>query len=165
MYQRWCWERERKESLGLGQPPGSEFIIFEDEMKAEEGRGEEGQGEEEAKVEEYRCRRCRTPLGNSTFRVEHEPRPPPSKKHSSYPFNKQEECAHLFLTPLSWMRPTLAEGNLEGRLECPNQRCRQNVGKYAWQGMKCSCGEWVVPGISVGRGRVDVTVVKRKGRI
>ena len=81
MYQRWCWERERKESLGLGQPPGSGFIIFEDEMKAEEGRGEEGQGEEEAKVEEYRCRRCRTPLGNSTFRVEHEPRLPPRRQN------------------------------------------------------------------------------------
>lgn len=64
------------------------------------------------------------------------------------------------------MRPTLAEGNLEGRLECPNGKCGQNVGKYAWQGMKCSCGEWVVPGISVGRGRVDVVNVvgrKKKG--
>lgn len=54
------------------------------------------------------------------------------------------------------MRPVLSQGNLEGRLECPNARCRQNVGKYAWQGMKCSCGEWVVPGISIGRGKVDV---------
>lgn len=178
-YQRWCWERARKESLQLGQPPGSEFIVFEDEVVGEEekDRGGEvegkGEGEKENKegektkmVEEYRCRRCRTSLGNSHFRIPHTPPAPPPRNHNN---NKNtaadtaRECSHLFLSPLSWMRPTLSEGNLEGRLECPNGKCGQNVGKYAWQGMKCSCGEWVVPGISVGRGRVDV-VGRKEGR-
>ncbi|KAI4234750.1 MAG: hypothetical protein LQ349_003591 [Xanthoria aureola] len=179
-YQRWCWERARKESLQLGQPPGSEFIVFEDEVAGEEkdrggeieGEKEEGEkGEKNAEtVEEYRCRRCRTSLGNSHFRIPHTPPPlPPSRNHNknkSTTADTAPACAHLFLSPLSWMRPTLAEGNLEGRLECPNGKCGQNVGKYAWQGMKCSCGEWVVPGISVGRGRVDVVNVvgrKKKG--
>jgi len=62
-------------------------------------------------------------------------------------------CAHYFLDPLSWMRPELEQGRLEGRFECP--KCKTNVGKYAWQGMQCSCGEWVVPGISLARGRID----------
>lgn len=53
------------------------------------------------------------------------------------------------------MRPELEQGKLEGRLECPNQKCRNNVGKYAWQGMQCSCGEWIVPGISLAKGRID----------
>lgn len=53
------------------------------------------------------------------------------------------------------MRPELEQGKLEGRLECPKRTCGANVGKYAWQGMRCSCGVWVVPGISVARGRVD----------
>ena len=53
------------------------------------------------------------------------------------------------------MRPELEQGKLDGRLECPNARCGTNVGKYAWQGMRCSCGKWVVPGISLARGRVD----------
>jgi dual specificity phosphatase 12 len=53
------------------------------------------------------------------------------------------------------MRPELEQGKLEGRLECPNQKCRANVGKYAWQGMQCSCGGWVVPGISLSKGRID----------
>ena len=110
-------------------------------------------------LEEYRCRRCRTSVGNSNFLVPHTPRPPPRKNRSSTP----QECAHLFLSPLSWMRDTLSEGHIEGRLNCPNAKCGQNVGKYAWQGMKCSCGEWVVPGISVGRGRVDIVVVGRRG--
>jgi dual specificity phosphatase 12 len=51
------------------------------------------------------------------------------------------------------MRPELEQGKLEGRLECP--KCHTNVGKYAWQGMQCSCGEWVVPGISLAKGRID----------
>lgn len=62
-------------------------------------------------------------------------------------------CAHYFMDPLSWMRPELEQGKLEGRLECP--KCHANVGKYAWQGMQCSCSEWVVPGISLAKGRVD----------
>lgn len=62
-------------------------------------------------------------------------------------------CSHYFLDPMSWMREELEQGKLEGRLECP--KCQSNVGKYAWQGMKCSCGAWIVPGISLARGRVD----------
>jgi dual specificity phosphatase 12 len=51
------------------------------------------------------------------------------------------------------MRPELEQGKLEGRLECP--KCHTNVGKYAWQGMQCSCGVWVLPGISLSKGRID----------
>lgn len=59
------------------------------------------------------------------------------------------------------MRPELEQGKLEGRLECP--KCRTNVGKYAWQGMRCSCSEWVVPGISLTKARIDE--VKSRGAI
>lgn len=64
-----------------------------------------------------------------------------------------QACAHYFLDPLSWMRPELEQGKLEGRLECP--KCHTNVGKYAWQGMQCSCNEWIVPGISLSKSRID----------
>ncbi|KAL8718719.1 MAG: hypothetical protein Q9225_004183 [Loekoesia sp. 1 TL-2023] len=160
LYQRWCYKREVERSKKAEQAPGSEFIVFEDEAPPDEenddgkpkwdidSEEDEGKDEETAK-EEYRCRRCRTQLGNSSYLVLHTPRNTSST-----------QCAHLFLHPLSWMRPVLSQGNLDGRLECPNARCKQNVGKYAWQGMKCSCGEWVVPGISIGRGKVDV--VRRK---
>jgi dual specificity phosphatase 12 len=71
------------------------------------------------------------------------------------PVAPKKDCAHYFLDPLSWMRPELEQGKLEGRLECPNLKCKSNVGKYAWQGMQCSCSEWVVPGISLSKGRID----------
>lgn len=51
------------------------------------------------------------------------------------------------------MRSTLEKSQLEGRLECP--KCSSNVGKYAWQGLQCSCGDWVVPGISLTKARID----------
>ena len=62
-------------------------------------------------------------------------------------------CSHYFLDPLAWMRDELEKGLLDGRLECP--KCKSNIGRYAWQGMRCSCGAWIVPGISIARGRVD----------
>ncbi|KAI4116091.1 MAG: hypothetical protein LQ345_003426 [Seirophora villosa] len=189
LYQRWCYQREVKRSRAAAQAPGSEFIVFEDETAAPaeedkptweiEGGKEMAGGKEEEKEgerEEYRCRRCRTQLGDSTYRVPHTPRHTANSSHNgkkkkgaassatTTTTTATPPCAHLFLTPLSWMRPVLSQGNLDGRLECPNAKCGQNVGKYAWQGMQCSCGEWVVPGISVARGKVDVVAVGvRKG--
>jgi dual specificity phosphatase 12 len=59
------------------------------------------------------------------------------------------------------MRPALEEGLLQGRLECPNSKCGAQLGRYAWQGIKCSCGAWVCPAFSVLKSRID-EVVKRK---
>lgn len=70
-------------------------------------------------------------------------------------------CTHHFIHPLSWMRATLEKEELSGRLECPNTKCGALVGRYAWQGMRCSCGVWVVPGFSLQGARVD-EVIKRK---
>ncbi|KAI4125388.1 MAG: hypothetical protein LQ338_004281 [Usnochroma carphineum] len=193
LYQRWCYKREVQRSRERKEAVSSEFIVFEDEAAAapagemsspssslekprwdiaegrsqgqdggnDEGKQEDTSGEKEGggeEEEEYRCRRCRTQLGRSGYRIPHTP--PRGNKAN----NHNPQCAHLFLQPLSWMREVLSQGNLEGRLECPNVRCRQNVGKYGWQGMKCSCGEWVVPGISLGRGKVDVVVVRKRDR-
>lgn len=59
------------------------------------------------------------------------------------------------------MRPELEQGKLDGRLECP--KCKTNVGKYAWQGMQCSCGDWVVPGISLAKGKIDEMKARPQG--
>ena len=57
------------------------------------------------------------------------------------------------------MRPELELRKLEGRLDCP--KCCAKVGSYAWYGLRCSCGAWVVPGISIARGRADEVPVRR----
>ena len=84
-----------------------------------------------------RCRRCRRALADSRFFAAH----------------GGARCAHRWVEPLAWMGGELARGAATGRLECPKCRCK--VGSYAWRGMQCSCGEWVVPALSLARGKVD----------
>lgn len=151
-YQRWLFERLVRESTDVGQAP--ESIRFEDETNPPQ------EGATDYKI---LCRKCRRSLATSAYVVPHEPKTTPAPQdtlHSaieSIPSTKQSaklnQCAHLFVDPLSWMRDELEQGRLDGRLECP--KCRSNVGKYAWQGMKCSCGKWIVPGISLSRSKVD----------
>ena len=96
----------------------------------------------------------RRTLATSQYLVEHTPTPIINdQSEDRSPPGKPANCAHFFLDPLSWMRPELEQGKLDGRLECP--KCRTNVGKYAWQGMQCSCSGWVIPGVSLSKSRID----------
>ena len=164
------------------------MIRFEDEMRAvpshQESEGKQTEEDSDAKGAaemEYRCRKCRRSLATSSYLIPHVPRPkqlldaasssPMSIPTARGPISSlsaqvtvpPQQCAHLFLEPLSWMRQELEQGKLDGRLECPNPKCKTNVGKYAWQGMRCSCGEWIIPGISLARGRVDELKLKTNG--
>lgn len=98
-----------------------------------------------------RLRMNRRPLATSQYVLSHHSGS--INKNEKSTTRSPQNCAHYFLDPLSWMRPELEQGKLEGRLECP--KCHNNVGKYAWQGMQCSCNEWVVPGISLSKSRID----------
>lgn len=59
------------------------------------------------------------------------------------------------------MRPELEQAKLDGRLECP--KCKANVGKYAWQGMRCNCGDWVLPAISLSKSKIDEVKSRPQG--
>lgn len=160
LYKRWLYQRTVEASVAAGVAPEVSELRFGDEgnptpmnLAAEEGSADQESGKHPAEpIISYRCRRCRTPLATSAYLVPHNPKGPAAS----------QPCAHLHLTPLSWMRPELEQGKLEGRLECPNQKCGQSVGRYAWQGMKCSCEEWVVPGMTLGRGKVDEVKERRR---
>ncbi|KAH4927970.1 protein-tyrosine-phosphatase [Parastagonospora nodorum] len=142
-YQRWVYQREIELSRACGQAPEADKIRFEDEHVADQNTGFE-----------LRCRKCRRALATSQYLLKHtSPSTKDDESIDALVIAPTKDCAHYFLDPLSWMRPELEQGKLEGRLECP--KCSTNVGKYAWQGMQCSCGEWVVPGISLLKGRID----------
>ena len=143
-------------------------IRFEDEASnASESTPSSG---EETKI---RCRKCRTVLASKSFIAPHAPK-----------LKSTSACGHIFLHPISWMRPALSTpdpesnsgpaisftsssssaddyeisvpGPMSGRLTCPNAKCGgTNIGKFAWQGMKCTCGEWITPAFALARGRVD----------
>ena len=110
-------------------------------------------------------------LATTPFIIPHEQQLP--RKPTGRPL--PAHCAHIFLHPLTWMRESLypsstdpqdtsssheysgsPEAPLSGRLTCPNSSCGCNIGKFAWQGMRCSCGIWVTPAIAVVRAKVDI---------
>lgn len=103
---------------------------------------------------DIKCRKCRWLVAKSNFIIRH--RPPPHRDPTA-----GEACAHIFLHPLSWMKGALGEGTLDGRLTCPNPKCGANIGKFAWQGLRCSCGGWVTPGFGVGKAKVDEVPVRK----
>ncbi|KAJ5787233.1 hypothetical protein N7457_002223 [Penicillium paradoxum] len=163
VYKRWLYRRDVEESVACGRAPELKSVRFEDELpvKPETATGP---------TIEIRCRKCRTKLATSAFAIPHE-----QEKRNTAKSSATAECGHVFLHPLTWMRPSLfpseneAEGErdttygahpddapLSGRLTCPNPVCGSNVGKFAWQGLRCSCGGWVVPAIGLTKARVDM---------
>ncbi|TKA64111.1 hypothetical protein B0A49_06787 [Cryomyces minteri] len=150
-YQRWLYRREIELGRACGQAPEADKIRFEDEH-----------ANGSAAVDfDIRCRKCRRPLATSQYLIPHAPKQVEEHGPISSSTATKATCAHYFVDPLSWMRPELEQGKLDGRLECP--KCRTNVGKYAWQGMQCSCGDWVVPGISLAKGRIDEVKSRTSG--
>ena len=102
---------------------------------------------------ELRCKRCRSTLANAGSLL----------KHGTIKGREKPECSHHWLSqPMEWMRQEMEQGKLEGRLACPGQRCTVVVGRYAWQGLRCSCDQWVVPGISLSTGKVDKIIARLK---
>ena len=161
-YQRWLYQREVDLSVACGRAPDT--IRFEDEAAP---------GSPDRHDVEIRCRKCRRSLATNQYVVAHAPTPTSPMQMAMVPIGAPDPsapapCAHLFLDPLSWMREELEQGRLEGRLLCPNAKCGANVGKYAWQGMRCSCQQWVCPAISLARARVDEirrATPKREGKM
>jgi len=186
LYRRWMNKRKVEESLRTLQAPEMEHIKFEDEAdEEEEGKQMEEvapgvsapTGAEETKTLSHpsqasspqvtiKCRKCRHVIATTPFIIEHTP-PPHRDPNEQRPSQLEgtplppPQCAHLFLHPLSWMREALSEGKMEGRLVCPSKKCGANIGKFAWTGLRCSCGGWVTPGFGINRTKVDEQVNRR----
>ncbi|OJD13385.1 hypothetical protein AJ78_06156 [Emergomyces pasteurianus Ep9510] len=179
LYKRWIYERAVEESVACGRAPEIELVRFEDEH----AESTNDNNEPSDQSTEIKCRKCRRKLATMPFIIPHTQQADKQlpRGHST----PDGPCAHIFLHPLTWMRRSLfpeqdsspttsnsadeykysAGAPLSGRLTCPNAACGANIGKFAWQGMKCNCGKWVVPAIGLARARVDVVDanVKRGG--
>ena len=46
---------------------------------------------------------------------------------------------------MKWMEFFLEDGQMAGRIICPNKKCGAKLGNYDWAGVCCSCKEWVTP--------------------
>ncbi|EFX06605.1 dual specificity phosphatase [Grosmannia clavigera kw1407] len=154
-YQRWAYQKDVQESVQLGRAP--DRLWFGDEAQdtgapvdiAGIAGGTDSSANTKPTGFQLRCKKCRRVLAEPPFIQAHEPTQPPVGNQG---------CPHYFVEPLSWMRPVLAEGALEGRLACPNTVCGALLGRYAWQGFQCSCRTWVCPAFSLQRSKVDQVV-------
>ncbi|KAH7886986.1 hypothetical protein F5I97DRAFT_1936558 [Phlebopus sp. FC_14] len=82
-----------------------------------------------------------------------------SKAAASPPILMNPKCSGYFVEPMKWMEPFLENGELAGKIICPNKKCGVKLGNYDWAGVCCSCKEWVTPGFCIHRSKVDEIVV------
>jgi dual specificity phosphatase 12 len=144
VYQKWLYDRMLQEVRDMRMAPDPQQIRFEDELDANAKRQDDAKKKQNDE-KEVRCKKCRRTLATPQFLVSHTPTGEAASSN----------CAHIFIDTLSWMRPMLEDGALDGRLLCPNTKCGATVGRFAWQGFQCTCKQWVVPAFSLNRSRVD----------
>ncbi|KAF7980552.1 hypothetical protein HWV62_37703 [Athelia sp. TMB] len=76
----------------------------------------------------------------------------------SPPILVNPKCSGYFVEPMKWMQPFLQDGQVAGKIMCPNKKCGAKLGNYEWPGMQCGCREWVTPGFCINRSKVDEIV-------
>ncbi|EPS99548.1 hypothetical protein FOMPIDRAFT_1050581 [Fomitopsis schrenkii] len=77
----------------------------------------------------------------------------------SPPLLANTACSGYFVEPMKWMDSFLQDGQMAGKIVCPNKKCGAKLGNYDWAGVCCSCKQWVVPGFCIHRSKVDEVVV------
>lgn len=73
----------------------------------------------------------------------------------SPPLLNSSTCSSYFTEPLSWMSDQLSDGQIGGKILCPNKRCGAKLGTFDWAGLQCSCGAWIVPAFQLSASKVD----------
>ncbi|KAI0422563.1 protein-tyrosine phosphatase-like protein [Xylaria grammica] len=144
IYQKWLYDGMLREARDMRMAPDAGQIRFEDEVRAQE-KEQDDETVTRTNGKEVRCKKCRRTLATPGFLLSHTPTGQAANSG----------CAHIFVDTLSWMRTALEDGALDGRLVCPNSKCSATVGRFAWQGLQCTCKQWVVPAFSLNRSRVD----------
>ncbi|KAI5172610.1 hypothetical protein NEFER03_1666 [Nematocida sp. LUAm3] len=69
------------------------------------------------------------------------------------PWIRHEECMVLLKEEVP--QETEINGEVQGRITC--KRCKYSLGRFKWQGSKCSCGKWIFPYISIHISSVDIS--------
>ncbi|KAK9456437.1 protein-tyrosine phosphatase-like protein [Dipodascopsis uninucleata] len=152
IYRRWLLRKETEISTANGMAPIPTSYSSVNQLNANKPSDDSKES-----VTELRCKKCRCALAQTSAIVPHIPKSPLRSSQTKIGPGMRSilspQCMHYFLDPVLWMKTELEKGNLEGKLECP--KCKSKVGTYRWQGLKCTCGDWVTPGIVLQRSRVD----------
>ncbi|KAF9559161.1 hypothetical protein CPC08DRAFT_763500 [Agrocybe pediades] len=98
------------------------------------------------------------PLTTSVPSTPNLPSPKPLGNMNSPPIILNPKCSGYFVEPMKWMEFFLSEGQIAGKIICPNKKCGAKLGNYDWAGVCCGCKEWVTPGFCINRSKVDEVV-------
>ncbi|KIY66872.1 phosphatases II [Cylindrobasidium torrendii FP15055 ss-10] len=77
----------------------------------------------------------------------------------SPPIIANPKCSGYFVEAMKWMEPFLHNGEMAGKILCPNKKCNAKLGNFDWAGVCCGCKTWVTPGFCINRSKVDEVVV------
>ncbi|TPX71783.1 hypothetical protein SpCBS45565_g00972 [Spizellomyces sp. 'palustris'] len=111
-----------------------------------------------ASTRRLRCKKCRTDLVSEKHLVVHES----GAGQAAFGYRKRDmtltptasQCASYHIEPVEWIKG-VNDGELEGKIVCPNPKCEAKLGAWSWAGAPCSCGAWVAPSFSIHRNKVD----------
>ncbi|KAF5334993.1 hypothetical protein D9611_010052 [Ephemerocybe angulata] len=84
----------------------------------------------------------------------------PHLDRSGDPILSNPACSGYFVEPLKWMDHFLSAGEHQGKIVCPNPKCKAKLGNYDWSGVGCGCREWVTPGFCINRSKVDEITIR-----
>lgn len=155
-YQHWLYRKDVEESARIGRAPERLWFGDEEGVQHKKVEGADSQTKKQKKIQ-LKCKKCRRKLVDSEYIIPH------AAEGEKPAEDGKSGCQHHFVEPLSWMRPVLEQGALEGRIVCPNVKCGVLVGRYSWQGFKCTCRAWVCPAFSLQESRVDRMIVAEAG--
>lgn len=106
----------------------------------------------------YRCAKCRTPLFDDSELELHDQ----GDGQTNFSWKKRSQDANVVCTGMfldSTIPKIEAMANCEeadGKLTCPNEKCKTSIGRFSWVGTQCSCGFWVSPAFKISNGKVDL---------
>ncbi|KAK7061111.1 tyrosine protein phosphatase yvh1 [Paramarasmius palmivorus] len=73
----------------------------------------------------------------------------------SAPILINPKCSGYFVEPMKWMEPFLEEGQIAGKIICPNKKCGAKLGNYDWAGGTDGASS---KGFCINRSKVDEVV-------
>lgn len=129
---------QRERILNGGDGEGRWFLELQEQPENEPPRNESDEkivkdDGEALPAAKFKCSACRRALQNQYLLTRHSSR-----------------CNVWFME-----EPWFNTLNLmEGKIHC--EKCAAKIGHWAWKGLRCNCGQYVIPGFAVQNAKVDI---------
>jgi len=121
---------ENREMMMEGKCDGKWFL---DRQQSEEESQDTTKQGEALPAEQFKCAACRKKLKND------------------YQLTRHSDRCNIWFMEEPWFSTLQV---FEGKIHCEN--CNAKIGHWAWKGIQCNCGQYVVPGFGIQTAKVDI---------